>query len=504
MEEKGLKKTSIKNSLWELISKIVEKIGGFIFTILLARFLLPEGFGAYSLAMTVSLIFISFMDYAIDGTLIRYVSDALGKNDNKLARGYFNFIFRKKIIFSLIASFLLLVLAYPLSMYIFKKPFLFPLLFILGFYILILAIENSYSSLFYIFKYTKGKAIKELVKQFFKILITIIVFLSVAKVYYIEGVLLGLTLTNILILIFVFFYVKKFAFFLFNKEEIEKSDKKKIMKFFYYLLIGGATGLIFSYVDILMLGVFLPEIKYIGLYSAAVAFTWGIAGLLSFNSVFLPIFTQIKENNLEHSLNSVLKYSCILTIPIAFGVAVLSKFILFLIYGEQYIGVSIVLSLMAFLIIETVNGSFIITIFAAKEQPKFTTKITIYSLFINIVLSFILIKSLLVFSPLWALVGAVTATLISRYFALIMLILMMKKKLNLKLILGDWIRPLVASIVMFSVLFLLNNYLIKEITLLMGISEIIMGILIYILVMLLIGGISKKDFQIFRGTLTRQ
>lgn len=504
MDKIGLKKISVKNSMWELVSKIIEKIGTIIFTIILARFLLPEGFGAYSLAMTVSLIFIAFIDYAIDGALIRYVSSALGKNDKNLAKNYFNFIFRKKILFSFVMASLLLILAYPLSVYFFKKVFLFPLFFLSGFYIFILSIENSYSSLFYIFNYTKGKAIKEILKQILRILITILIFLFVAKIYYIGGIILGLTLTNLIILIFIFFYTKRFAFFLFDRGDVGVSEKKKVMKFIYYLLVGGATGLIFSYVDLLMLGVFLSEIKYIGLYSAAMAFVWGIAGFLSFNSVFLPIFTKIKNDRIETSLNYVLKYSLMLTIPISFGIVALSKFILFFIYGAEYVEASIVLSLMAFLIVETVNGSFIITVFSAREQPKFITKITIFSLLINIVLNFILIKTLLYISPLWALTGAIIATLISRYFALIALSLIMKKKLKITLILADWIRPFIASILMFLFLFLLNNYIVKDMTLIAGILEITTGILIYILSMFSIKGITKKDLQNFKEILARQ
>nr|QBM01197.1 hypothetical protein [uncultured archaeon] len=501
MKDKTLKRASIEGSFWELISKIIEKIGALIFTIILARFLLPEGFGVYSLTMAISLVFIGFIDYAVDGTLVRYVSDALGKKNRKLARTYFKYVFKKKILFSFISAFLLLILAYPLSVYIFKKPFLFLPLFISGFYIFVLAVESSYSSLFYVFKKIKGKTIKEVIKQFLRILITILVFLFVAKIYYVEGVITGLIITNLIVLIFVFFYVKKFSPFLFSKGKEGELDKKRVMKFFYYLLLGSATGVIFSYVDVLMLGAFLPDIKYIGLFSAAVAFTWGIAGLLSFNSVFLPIFTQVKKNKLEYALNSVLRYSLILTIPVAFGIVALSKYILLVIYGREYTEVAIVLSLMAFLIIEAVNGSFIMTVFSAKERPKFTTKISICSLFLNIVLNLILIKALLNISQLWALVGAAIATLISRYVSLGFLILTMKTKLKIRLIIMNWIKPLMASVMMFFVLFLLNQYIVKEMTLLIGVFEVIAGILVYAFVMLLIRGISKEDFEIFREAL---
>ncbi len=503
MKGKGLRKASVEGSFWEFISKIVEKAGALAFTIIIARFLLPEGFGAYSLAMAISLVFIGFINFAIDGTMIRYVSDALGKGNKKLARDYFKYIFRKKILASFISAFLLLILAYPLSFYGFKKPFLFPLLFISGFYIFVLAIESSYSSLFYIFKKLKAKTIKEVAKQTLRILLTLLVFFLVAREYYIHGAIIGLILTNLLVLVFVIFYIKNFASFLFDKQPQGKLDKKRIMRFLSYLLAGGITGAIFSYVDILMLGAFLPDTKYIGFYSAAVTLTWGIANLLSFNSVFLPIFTQIKKARLEDSLNAVLRYSFMMTLPMTFGIVALSNYIIFLVYGIEYLQASIILSLMAFLIIEFVNESFITTLFFSREKPKSVTKITIYSLFLNITLSFVLIKTFLNISQLWALIGAVFATLISRYTSLVLLVVFMKKKLNIKIKPMNWVKPLFASIIMFLILLSLNKFFLKDMTLSAGIVEVILGALVYLLIMLLIRGVSIKDLNFLKDSLSQ-
>jgi len=125
MMEKKLSKIAVENSFWELITKAIEKIGALVFTIVLARFLLPEGFGTYNLAMSVVLIFIAFINYAVDGTLIRYVSHSIGNKNKKLASSYFRYLLRKKILFTIISSLILIILAYPLTVYVFKKPFLF-------------------------------------------------------------------------------------------------------------------------------------------------------------------------------------------------------------------------------------------------------------------------------------------------------------------------------------------------------------------------------------------
>lgn len=498
MIKKELRKVAVENSFWELIAKIIEKLGSLVFTIVLARFLLPEGFGAYNLVMAVALTFIGFINYAVDGTLIRYVSNALGGKNKKLASDYFKYILKKKIIFAVISAVLILIFAYPLSFYVFKKPFLFLPLFVSGFYILILGIQNSYESLFYVFKELKKRTIKEILKQTLKILIIILVFLFVAKSYYVVGAIFGLILTNSIIFIFIIWYIKRFAGFIFKGKGEENFNKKRTMKFLYYLLIGGGTGVVFSYVDVFMLGVFLQEIEYLGFYSAAVALVWGVMGFLEFGGVFLPIFSQLKRIKLGDAFNQVMKYSFMISIPAAFGIAALSKYIIFLIYGRDYLEASIVLSLMAFLIIEGTIISFINTLFSAREKPKYTAKMGVYALVLNVILNFIFINLLLNISQLWAIIGAGIATIISRYSFTITMIIIMKKKLKIRLKSTNWIKPLLASSIMLISLVGLNKLFIIDMSLISGIIEVIMGIVVYFVSLYLIKGFSREDINLIK------
>ncbi|MBU1136559.1 MAG: oligosaccharide flippase family protein [Nanoarchaeota archaeon] len=498
MEEENTRAVIGKNSFWELISKIIEKIGAVVFTIILARFLLPESFGAYSLTISVALIFIAAINYSVDRTMMKYVSDALGKKRKSLASAYFKYIFKKKVMFSLIASILLIILSYPLAVYVFKKPFLFPSLLISGAYIFVLALESSYESLFYVFKKVKGKAIKETFKQFFRISTILIIFLFIAKSYYVVGVIFGLILTSIFVLIFIRKYMEKSAFFIFKKEAKVKIDKKRVTGFFYYMLLISFIGTILSYTNVVLLGIFLPDSMYIGLYSSAIALIWGLTGMLNLSSVFLPVFTQIKEKNLEVGFNKILRYSLILTVPAAFGILALSRYIIFFIYGESYLEASIILSVMAFMIIEGVNGSIIFTLFSAKEKLKYFTKIIAYTFFMNITLSIILIKVILSYtnSQLLASTGAAVSALISNYFFFILLIIGLKRKIKIKIEYVNFVKPLIASLIMFfSILGLLN--LVKDINLIFGIFLVFVGVIIYLLVLFAIKGACIEDIKTF-------
>ena len=72
----------IKNSIYQFSTNLVTKIGSLIFVIILARMLMPELFGLYSLALSTILIFVAFSELGIGQTLIRFVSKEFGKNKN--------------------------------------------------------------------------------------------------------------------------------------------------------------------------------------------------------------------------------------------------------------------------------------------------------------------------------------------------------------------------------------------------------------------------------------
>ena len=79
---------AIKNSIYQFSTTLLAKIGAFFFTIIMARLLLPELFGLYSLALSTILFFVTFSDLGIGEALLRFVSKYLGKNKDTKAKSY--------------------------------------------------------------------------------------------------------------------------------------------------------------------------------------------------------------------------------------------------------------------------------------------------------------------------------------------------------------------------------------------------------------------------------
>jgi len=492
-QAKNLKESLIKNSFWSFSAITVNRIGGLIFTIILARFLMPERYGIYSIVLSIAMIFCTFMDLGTSKTLIRYISSALATNKKKVS-GYHFYILKIKFILALASSALLLILSYPLTFYVFKKPVLFLPLITASFYIFVLTFEGFYTSLFYAIEKVRYINFKESLKQIMRVVFVLFVFYFISSSYQIIGIFLTLTLASILSLIFVLYHAKRLMPSIFQKSKI-KINKKRVRKFMVSLSIASISAVFFSYIDSIMLGIFL-SLEYVGYYRAAFNLILGISGIFSFGFVLLPVLTKIKGQKIKEVLEKMFKYLSIITIPTIFGILVLGKYFI-KVYGSSYLPAALPLYFLSFLIFLIISTGLFLSLFEAKEKPQIFTKLMIIIGLINIILNFILIKIFLLISPLWATAGAAIATLISWTFYFVASIYITKKEFKFSIPFRVLIKPFFSGFVMFISLYCLL-LLIKEVTLFLGMSLIFFGMFIYFILMLLIKGITKEDLDLIR------
>jgi stage V sporulation protein B len=492
----------VKDAIWKSISTVINKAGALIFVILLARFLKPEGFGIYNLALSVVLMLALLTDVGINKTLLRYVSHALKKDNTKQATAYVNYLFKIKIILTASFSALLLIIAYPLSHYIFKKPELFWPLIICALYLITLSFEKFYEYFFYAIKKVKFITIKETLFQVLKICLALLVFITVTGYNRILGVLISVTIASFITLIFSTSILKKKASFIF-KTSNSKINKKKVLGFLKYLTIGGLSIAIYGYIDMVMLGIFLPS-NYAGYYSAAVTLVWSLIVVVSIPNILIPMFTQLKKFQLNDSFDRVYKYVCILTIPMIFGAIALGRYVIKALYGQEYLPATIPFYIFSTIVFGGVLTDSLTSLFSAREQPKYFVKMLIITATMNIILNYILIKSLIPFSFEWAMAGAAIATVASRYFYSISLGFIAHNKLNITFKAKYFIKPLIASIIMFTTLFTIDTILISDMTLILGAIEIALGGIIYLAIMAIIKGLEKEDYTLIKELISNR
>tara|TARA_Y100000034_G_scaffold137031_1_gene218887 strand:+ start:3603 stop:5213 length:1611 start_codon:yes stop_codon:yes gene_type:complete len=491
----------VTESIWKLFSTITGQVGALIFVVIISRILKPEGFGVYNLVLAIVLIFITFADAGINRAVLRYVSASLGKNDKKKASSYVKYLLKLKFSLLIVLAIILIAIAYPLSFFVFNKPELFLPLIIISFYLIAISLESFFAQLFYALKKLKYLAIKQIIFQILRISLVLLVFaLLMGKNLLIE-ILMIVVLSNFVALFVLLFFLRKHASFLFQRTD-KKIDKKRVFRFIKYFAVAGISSPIFGYIDTLMLGAFLP-IAFVGYYSASFGLIMAISGFILVSAVLLPVFTQLKDSQLKEAFDKVFRYVGIITIPLLFGALALGKYLIRLIYGHEYLSGALPFSFLTLLIFSTLLSGVIVSLFSAREKPEYFVKILLFSSVLNIVLNYIFIKGFMNISLIWAMTGAGIATITSRYFYLFSLGRTASKNLGIRFKPVFVIKPLVASVLMFLTLFYINRF-VEDITLLIGLGEVILGAGIYLVVMFLIGGLNNEDVEMIKSVIKRE
>ncbi|VVB83539.1 Polysaccharide biosynthesis protein [uncultured archaeon] len=484
----------IQNSFWNVTGSIINRVGGFILIILLSRILMPEGFGRYSIAMTISLFFITFSDMGINQTLIRYVSLGINKKNSK-SSAYFKYLFKIKFIVTILLSGFLILVSYPLSVYIFRDFNLFIPLLIMGFYVFLISLISFLEALFFIGRNIKYVSIKEFVSLIIKTGIVLAIGYIASSDYELIGLFLLFVLLSILVLFFYFYLTKRIYPQLFE-DKLNKIDKKEIKKSILSLNVQNISVMIIYQAGIILLGAFLAE-KYVGYYNSYLVLVTSISGLFSFSYVFLPIMTNLKKEKFKSFLKKIFRLFFIILLPLSFGLSVLSRYFITTLYGEGYLSAWVSLSILAFLIPCLFGIDLSLSIFSSRNKQKIFSKIMVFSAGLFLVLSFIIIKILLKFSGEAAVIGISGLTLIIWIFCFISSIRLMKKEFNVN-ILSSWIfKPLFSCIIMSIFLHLFLNYL-GHMDLTKGLLVILFGALVYFFLMVLTKGINKEDFFLLK------
>ena len=421
----------IKNSVYQISRTIVAKGGGLLFTIILARFLMPELFGLYSLALATIFIFIGFSDLGISSSIVKFISNSLGKNKQEKAKEYFIYLFKLKIFLVLIVLIILILSSWFISNYYYDKP-IFLALIAGSLYVFSLSSVTFMESLFFSVNKFKDVVYKEIIFQFSKLIfILIIIFILMRKSFSEEFtiflIILSLSLSCFLSLIYLFLRAKKKIIFLRAKQKkLRKSEEKKLNKFILPLTVLALSGLFLGNIDIVMLGHFV-ESQFIGYYSAALLLIGSAGAFLGFSVALFPIFSRLKgkklKNALKKSINVVFSISTIFVILFL----IFSPIIIKIVYGANYFSSINLLRIFSLILIPVPLVAIYTNYFISKGNTKLIAKLLISITIINIILNYIFISVLVRQSPILGTMGAVIATIFSVYLHLGLLIFFSRK-----------------------------------------------------------------------------
>lgn len=430
---------AIKNSVYQTLTNVVAKTGSLIFTIIVARLLLPELFGLYSLALSTIIIFAAVSELGVGQTLTRFVSRFLGKGKKTKAKAYTFYLAKIKFFLTIFSVILLLILSRFISD-IYQKPIFLALL--AGvFYIIFIQILGTFKSILIASNSFKEIFHNEIILQVFRvILVPLAVLLSLKYILTDEKILfyvfISLSVVYLIAAMRLSFITIKKSEFLKKQSpkktsqtsltNLTKNEKKGTNKFLIAMSAIVLSGIFFTNIDKVMLGYFV-QAEFIGYYTAALSLIGGIFPFLSFAAlVLLPIFSRMKGKRLEIALKKSRNLVFMLSIAAFIFILLFAPIIILIVYGSEYALAINILRLFSVLLIFLSLIALYQTYYISQGKPKKIAKLLILSTILNIFLNYILITSLLPYGHLAAVYGAGTATIISQGFFLAGLVLKRK------------------------------------------------------------------------------
>jgi len=428
----GLGGQAIKNSSYELATKIVMKGGSFLFTIIIARMLMPELFGLYSLALGTIILVASLSDLGIGTATITYLSKKLAKKQDSGAKKYFKTLLNWKIYLSLITALIMILLSSYLANSYYDKPIFFALL-AGGIYIPVVTLSNFLSNPFKANNDFKNPLIKEAFLQALKLTfvplgIFLIFKMNLDSQSIIFLVLLIIILCYLLSFFLIIYLMRKKLTFLKSKDgKLSKNEKRGLLKFILPLAAITFSGAFFGYIDMFMLGHYVSS-TFIAYYSVSFVLVGSVTVLLSsFAAGLFPIFSRMKG----HPLKNLFKKSKSSTFLISLLIAIFTYFtaywVIKIVYGSSFLPATLFLQFFSILIIILPIMALYNVYYISQRKTTSLAVILIGSTIIAIILNLIGINYGLQFGEYYGVLGACIATIISKVICLSGMILWSKK-----------------------------------------------------------------------------
>ena len=469
-------KTIFKNMSWLFISQIIAAICGFVWTILIARYLSVSDYGIMNFAISFTGIIAITMDLGISTHIIRHIA-----TDFDSAPKYLGNAIPLKSIFSFLTFLLALIILIIMKCDSFTIQIT-----------LLFTIERIFSSMISLFNGSL-QAIEEGKYQaigttLLNIILLIFIVLSIIDDFGLYGITLSYVAANFLVVIFQYFAVKKRI----SKPKFELNMEfcKKITLYSIPFALTSFFGMVIYSADMVMLTNMVGSYEN-GIYSAA----YKLISVLTlffgvYTAVIFPVMSRFYKNEknlLVISFEKSIKYIMLLILPITFATMIYSTDIVVLFFGEKYTPTSSVLSILMW----TVSLGFINgvcqNLLNASHKEKYVTLIFLVATIANIALNFIII-------PIYSYNGAAMTTVfceillfILYYYSIYKLGALPKRRLYL-----DLLKILIASIILYYALLVLNLNMWVALP---------VGIIIYFIVILVLKTFDEDDKFILKEIL---
>jgi len=486
--------------LGDAISTIVLALG----SILIARFLGPEGYGVYSLTLAIPAIFISLVSLGIDSAAVRFL--AKFKSEHEFARSI-SFM-KTSIVFRFIVAIaawsICFISSNILASYLLNRPEV-------GFYIKLSSSLILFQALFNLLysmsvgldSYSTGSATKICMSLVKSSLAPLLVFIGLGVAGAVLGHILGFVVATIAGALAIYLGpYKNLKRFLRDCGEYENGFIKNLKLMISYGIPLYLSSLILLLVDqyrLILLAQSVSDFE-IGNFQAAGNFATLLVVLSTpIATALFPAFSKLDPTGeeIKKTFQYAVKYTGILITPAAFFTISMSRILVEIVYGHAYSMAPIFLSLYTIVYLYSVFGSIVLdNFFSGIGETRINFKTTIVY-----VSSFIPLSVILTY--FYSVVGLIASILVSSILKVSYGLFVAKRRLGISIDPNNSIRILIASgVAALSILpFSLNQSIPNYVSLLMG---GVLYLVVYMTMLPIAKALQRTDITILRNLFQNQ
>jgi len=475
------------------LSTIIQATG----SIIVARLLGPEAYGLYALSIVVPGLLLLFTDFGVSTAVTRFSAKLRAEGKASQAAS----MLRSAILFKLLTSMTMFTLCFFLSERIaaqlLNRPGIDLLVRFVALSIPFQAVFITASSAFQGLDRMQDSALTLNIQSIVKaVSAPVLVFLGLGAIGALTGYVLGYVAagTSALAILFIKHYRR-----LRGAEKMDRlgENLKVLMGYGLPLYASGLLGSLLAQYQSIILAQLTSNID-IGNLNVAMQFATLIGVLTSPMTVLFPAFSKLNPEGREAKRLYLLsvKYTALLIVPAAIAIAILSRDLIFAIYGPSYSLAPLLLSTYAINFLFSGIGSLVIGNFlSGAGETKLILKANLVNLAVFAPLAPVLILT-------YGVLGAVLAGLASGLATLTYQLLAARKRL------GVGSNPLASlKIYLASILSAAPILLFLQLSPFQGLANVIVGgslfLLAYLTASPLLGAVRMSDIENLKLILSR-
>jgi O-antigen/teichoic acid export membrane protein len=482
-----------RGTLFLFIGGTISTIIAALCSIIVARLLGPELYGAYSLCIVVPSFLLLFTDFGVNPALIKF--SAKLKAEGRL--GQLAYMIKHSLLFKLAISFTILciglIFSDILATFITNRPELSFLVRISIFLVLFNSLFSAINSILIGFNDMKRSSLLSIIQQLARsILSPLLIVIGFSILGAIVGYVISYILSAIIGIVIVYFiYYRKLSYD--DNNNRFKDDLKIMINYGSPLYISSFINSIIGTYQGILLAWFTTNI-IIGNFSIALNFTTLILLLINpISTALFPAFSKLNPDceEIRYMVKYAIKYTAILLVPASVFVIIMSKDLVSAIYGNAYVLAPEFLSLYSISFLYAGLGSAVLgSFFNGIGETKVNLNATLIYSAIFIPMALFLIKS-------YSILGLIIGFLISTSSSFIYSLFVALKKFHVSIDFQNSLRIYLASAISAIPILMLTTYLQLSNIINLVISAIIY-VFLYLTIIPLIGSLNTTDLENFK------